>query len=170
MDWIQLPNIEVHDITAIYKILASLTHKFGADGTIKAVPLVFKIQSLVQTGTITNTARQRAVAAIVVEWLLMVAEFYRIDSLIQYAGELKNKRIELDEYSPIFLVEAEWDESTFDALELDNSTPVDKFVDRKYVVETLSKDGPLRDEDDTEGSELESKLLVEWGSEASGKN
>ncbi|KAI9364287.1 hypothetical protein BD770DRAFT_407073 [Pilaira anomala] len=167
VDWIQLPNIEVHDITAIYKILASLTHKFGADGTIKAVPLVFKIQSLVKTGVITNTARQRAVAAIVVEWLLMVAEFYRIDSLIQYAGELKNKRIELDEYSPIFLLEAECDESTFDALEPDNSTPVDKFVDRKYVVETLSKDGPLRDEDDTEGSELESKLLVEWGSEAS---
>lgn len=167
MDWIQLPNIDVHDIVSVYKILAALTKKFGADGTIKAVPLVFKLQSLVKTSTIKNTSRQRAVAAIVVEWLGMVGEFYRIDSLIQYTDDLKNERIRLNEYSPVFMVE-NLGANNFESLEPDNTTPVDKYADRHLVVEMLSKDGPLRDEDDTEGTELDSKLLVEWGSEACG--
>lgn len=169
VDWIQLPNIDVHDVDSVYKILAALTTKFGADGTIKAVPLVFKIQSLVKTSVIKNTARQRAVAAIIVEWLAMVGEFYRIDSLIQYAEELKNERVRLNEYSPVFLIE-ELGASKFEDLEPDNTTPVDKFAERKLVVDMLSKDGPLRDEDDTEGTELDSKLLVEWGSEAYGNH
>lgn len=168
MDWIQLPNIDVHDVNAVYKILSALTRKFGADGTIKAVPLVFKIQSLVKTGIVKNTARQRAVAAIIVEWLIMVAEFYRIDSLIEYATDLKNERIQSNEYSAMFLDE-NVEASKFEDLEPENTSPVDKFVDRKSVTEMLSKDGPLRDEDDTEGTELDSKLLVEWGSEDYGK-
>ncbi|KAI7891309.1 uncharacterized protein EV154DRAFT_420574, partial [Mucor mucedo] len=124
------------------------------------------LQSLVKTSTIKNTARQRAVAAIVVEWLAMVGEFYRIDSLIQYAEDLKAERIRCNEYSPVFMVEHVGDHNTFENLEPDNTTPVDKYADRHLVVEMLSKDGPLRDEDDTEGTELDSKLLVEWGSEA----
>ncbi|KAG2205250.1 hypothetical protein INT47_009515, partial [Mucor saturninus] len=166
VDWIQLPNLDVHDVVSVYKILTALTKKFGADGTIKAVPLVFKLQSLVKTSTIKNTARQRAVAAIVVEWLAMVGEFYRIDSLIQYAEDLKAERIRCNEYSPVFMVEHVGDHNTFENLEPDNTTPVDKYADRHLVVEMLSKDGPLRDEDDTEGTELDSKLLVGWGSEA----
>lgn len=167
VDWIQLPNFEVEDVDAVLMILSALTRRFGADETIKAVPLIFKIQSLVKTAVIKNTARQRAVAAIVVEWLAMVGEFYRIDSLIQYAQVLKNERIRHSEYSPIFL-DAELLENTFEALEPNNTTLVDKYADRKRVVDMLSKDGPLRDEDDTEGTELESKLLVEWGTEAYG--
>ncbi|KAI9254359.1 hypothetical protein EDC94DRAFT_239835 [Helicostylum pulchrum] len=115
-----------------------------------------------------NTARQRAVAAIVVEWLIMVAEFYRIDSLIEYATDLKNERIRLNEYSALFF-EENVEANKFEDLEPENTSPVDKFVDRKSVIEMLSKDGPLRDEDDTEGTELDSKLLVEWGSEDYGK-
>lgn len=159
----------MHDVVSVYKILAALTKKFGADGTIKAVPLVFKIQSLVSTSVIKNTTRQRAVAAIMVEWLAMVGEFYRIDSLIQYAADLKNERIRLNEYSPVFLTE-DLKEIDFETLELDNTASVENFADRNMVVEMLSKDGPLRDEDDTEGSELDSKLLVEWGSEAYGNH
>lgn len=169
MDWIQLPNLDAHDVDAIYMILSALTRKFGADETIKAVPLIFKIQSLVKTAEIKHTARQRAVAALIVEWLAMVGEFYRIDSLIQYADVLKNERIKLNEYSPVFSSEEESDISKFEDLEPNNTIPVDKFVDRKMVVDMLSKDGPLRDEDDTEGTELESKLMIEWGSEAYGK-
>lgn len=166
VDWIQLPNFEVNDVDAVFMILSALTRRFGADETIKAVPLIFKIQSLVKTAVIKNTARQRAVAAIVVEWLAMVGEFYRIDSLSQYAEVLKNERIRHSEYSPIFL-DAEL-EDTFETLEPNNTTLVHKYADRKIVVDMLSKDGPLRDEDDTEGAELESKLLVEWGTEAYG--
>lgn len=166
VDWIQLPNLDVHDVDAIYMILSALTRKFGADETIKAVPLVFKIQSLVKTAEVKHTARQRAVAAIVVEWLAMVGEFYRIGSLIQYAEELKNERIKLNEYSPVFLNEEDLGISLFEELEPNNTTPVDKFIERKMVIDMLSKDGPLRDEDDTEGTDLENKLQVEWGSEA----
>ncbi|KAF1799907.1 hypothetical protein FB192DRAFT_1423489 [Mucor lusitanicus] len=115
---------------------------------------------------IQHTARQRAVAAIVVEWLSMVGEFYRIDSLVQYADVLKSERIRLNEYSPVFLEDSS--DITIDKLEdlePNNTTPVDKFADRKMVVQMLSKDGPLRDEDDTEGTDLEAKLMIEWGSD-----
>lgn len=164
MDWIQLPNLDVYDVDAIYKVLSALTHKFGADETIKALPLIFKIQSLVKQAVIKHTARQRAVAAIVVEWVAMVSKFYRIDSLIRYAETLKNDRIALNEYSPVFLNNNHAIRE-FEELEPNNTTPVDKFADRKLVVEMLSKDGPLRDEEDTEGTDLESKLMVEWGSD-----
>ncbi|KAL7321337.1 plasma membrane localization protein [Mucor circinelloides] len=166
VDWIQLPNIDVHDIDAIHMVLSALTRKFGADETIKAVPLVFKIQELVKQTVIQHTARQRAVAAIVVEWLAMVGEFYRIDSLVQYADVLKSERIRLNEYSPVFM-EASSDIAIdkLEELEPNNTTPVDKFADRKLVVQMLSKDGPLRDEDDTEGTDLEAKLMIEWGSD-----
>jgi len=166
VDWIQLPNIDVHDIDAIHMVLSALTRKFGADETIKAVPLVFKIQELVKQTVIQHTARQRAVAAIVVEWLSMVGEFYRIDSLVQYADVLKSERIRLNEYSPVFM-EASSDIAIdkLEELEPNNTTPVDKFADRKLVVQMLSKDGPLRDEDDTEGTDLEAKLMIEWGSD-----
>ncbi|KAG1076427.1 hypothetical protein G6F42_025524 [Rhizopus arrhizus] len=147
-------------------VLSAFTRKFGADETIKAVPLVFKIQELVKQTVIQHTARQRAVAAIVVEWLSMVGEFYRIDSLVQYADVLKSERIRLNEYSPVFM-EASSDIAIdkLEELEPNNTTPVDKFADRKLVVQMLSKDGPLRDEDDTEGTDLEAKLMIEWGSD-----
>ncbi|KAI8636865.1 hypothetical protein BD408DRAFT_425439 [Parasitella parasitica] len=166
LDWIQLPTIDVHDIGAIHMVLSSLTRKFGVDETIKAVPLVFKIQDLVKQTLILHTARQRAAAAIVVEWLSMVGEFYRIDSLIQYADTLKNERIKLNEYSSLFLETPAKDSvDKLEDLEPNNTTPVDKFADRNLVVQMLSKDGPLRDEDDTEGIDLETKLMIEWGSD-----
>ncbi|KAL9553258.1 hypothetical protein MBANPS3_003367 [Mucor bainieri] len=166
VDWIQLPNIDVHDIDAIHMVLSALTRKFGADETIKAVPLVFKIQELVKQTVIQHTARQRAVAAIVVEWLSMVGEFYRIDSLVQYADVLKSERVRLNEYSPVFLEgSSDINIDKLEDLEPNNTTPVDKFADRKLVVQMLSKDGPLRDEDDTEGVDLEAKLMIEWGSD-----
>ncbi|CEP19227.1 hypothetical protein [Parasitella parasitica] len=166
LDWIQLPNIDVHDIGAIHMVLSALTRKFGVDETIKAVPLVFKIQELVKQTLIQHTTRQRAVAAIVVEWLSMVGGFYRIDSLIQYADTLKSERSRLNEYSPVFLEPSTKDNfDKLEDLEPNNTTPVDKFADRKLVVQMLSKDGPLRDEDDTEGTDLETKLMMEWGSD-----
>lgn len=166
LGWIQLPNIDVHDVNTIHMVLSALTRKFGADETIKAVPLVFKIQELVKQTTIQHTARQRAVAAIVVEWLSMVGEFYRIGSLVQYADTLKSERIRLNEYSSVFLDTFTEDNiDKLEDLEPNNTTPVDKFADRKLVIQMLSKDGPLRDEDDTEGTDLEAKLMVEWGSD-----
>jgi hypothetical protein len=155
-----LPTIEVQDILAINKLLAALTRRFGADATIRAVPLIFEIQSLVKQTVIKTTTRQRAVAALVVEWLLTVAEFYSIDSLYEYMQTLKTERIDNGEYSVIFLQDTKAD--TIDELEPENKNIVDKFIDRKQIVDLLSKDGPLRDEEDTDGTELEAKLNADW--------
>lgn len=121
---------------------------------------MFEIQSLVKQTVIKTTSRQRAVAALVVEWLLTVAEFYSIDSLYEYMQTLKTERIDNGEYSVIFLQDTKAD--TIDELEPENKNIVDKFIDRKQVVDLLSKDGPLRDEEDTDGTELEAKLNVDW--------
>lgn len=165
LDWIQLPNLTIQDVKSVQHLLSALTRKFGADEVIKGVPLIFEIQKIAVSAT--PASRSRAIAAIVVEWLAMVGEFYRITSLIQYVEELKTERIQSGEYSSIFTKESVQVE-TFEELETDNSTSVDKLVDRKAVVEILSKDGPLRDEEDTEGTELENKLLLDWGSDAYG--
>ncbi|KAI8997057.1 hypothetical protein BDB01DRAFT_769677 [Pilobolus umbonatus] len=163
-DWIQLPNTTVSDMKAIQSLLIALTHKFNADQTIKALPLIFEIQRIVKQGVIKQTARQRAAAALVIEWLLMIAEYYRIDSLMQYAESVKVDRMNYDEYSTVF---SDKDISTdsFEELEPENYSPVFKFIDKQKVVHLLSKDGPLRDEDDSEGKELENKLSLNWGSE-----
>ncbi|KAI8984553.1 hypothetical protein BDF20DRAFT_860519 [Mycotypha africana] len=204
VDWVQLPNIKAEDIHAMYHILTALTKKFGADETIKAVPLIFKVQDLVQfsTTSIQGTARQNAIAALVIEWLMMTGRFYRIDSLIHYADELREGRIQSNQYSAIFMdsnstrwdnnqptttmttsssssVHSKNDVASIDkldssiinretSLEADtiNIIPVDKFVDRPTVIDILSKDGPLRDEEDTEGTELENKLKAIWGNES----
>lgn len=169
LDWIQLPNLGVQDVKLIKRVLIGLVYKFGADEVIKGTPLVFKIQNLVKQLVIKQSARQRAVAAIVIEWLSTVANLYRISSLSQYVDGLKHDRMRLNEYSPVFLSSTNHLD-TFEELEPNNTTPVDKFVDRKRVVDMISKDGPLRDAQDTEGTDLESKLMLEWGAENYGKN
>lgn len=73
---------------------------------------------------------------------------------------LKTERIDNGEYSVIFLQDTKAD--TIDELEPENKNIVDKFIDRKQVVDLLSKDGPLRDEEDTDGTELEAKLNADW--------
>lgn len=145
-----------------------MTHRFGADETIRAVPLIFEIQSLAQQETIGSPCRQRAIAALVVEWLLIVADFYRVNSLIDYAQELKKERQGTGEYSAVF-VQEDFNTTELEALEPDNQNTVHRFVERATVVEMLSKDGPLRDQDDPEGTELGNKLNTEWDASTMGK-
>ncbi|KAG1459086.1 hypothetical protein G6F56_006244 [Rhizopus delemar] len=161
LNWIQLPNLEISDLLSIKKLLQAMTHRFGADETIRAVPLIFEIQSLAQQETIGSPCRQRAIAALVVEWLLIVADFYRVNSLIDYAQELKKERQGTGEYSAVF-VQEDFNTTELEALEPDNQNTVHRFVERATVVEMLSKDGPLRDQDDPEGTELGNKLNTEW--------
>ncbi|KAI9254466.1 hypothetical protein BDA99DRAFT_518480 [Phascolomyces articulosus] len=169
IDWVQMPSCNVGDVGAMYTLLCALTRRFGADGSIRTVPLVFKLQSLVKQSTIKQTSRQRAIAAVTVEWFGMVAHMHQISPLQDYLKGLKDDRVAHKEYSPIFLPEIAPTVdhiNQFEDLEPENTTVVDKFIDRHVVVEILSKDGPLRDEEDTHGLDLESKLYVEWGSEA----
>ncbi|KAI9491919.1 hypothetical protein BDB00DRAFT_789231 [Zychaea mexicana] len=169
IDWVQMPSCNVGDVGAMYTLLCALTRRFGADGSIRTVPLVFKLQSLVKQSAIKQTSRQRAVAAATIEWFGMVAHMHQISPLQDYLKGLKDDRVAHKEYSPIFLPEIAptvAHVNNFEEIEPENTTVVDKFIDRHAVVEILSKDGPLRDEDDTHGLDLESKLYVEWGSEA----
>ncbi|KAG2220598.1 hypothetical protein INT45_002620 [Circinella minor] len=169
IDWVQMPSCNVGDVGAMYTLLCALTRRFGADGSIRTVPLVFKLQSLVKQSAIKQTSRQRAIAATTVEWFGMVAHMHQISPLQDYLKGLKDDRVAHKEYSPIFLPEIAPTVdhiNNFEELEPENTTVVDKFIDRHVVVEILSKDGPLRDEEDTHGLDLESKLYVEWGSEA----
>lgn len=146
---------------AIKKLLSAMTRRFGVDETIRAVPLIFEVQSLIKQTVIKGTARQRAAAALVVEWLLTIAEFYRIDSLHEYAEGIKQERLKHDEYSTVFMTN-DLTVSEFEQLEPENRNIVDRFVDQAVVVEMLSKDGPLRDQDDVEGIDLVSKLNAQW--------
>ncbi|KAI9315520.1 hypothetical protein BX666DRAFT_1878752 [Dichotomocladium elegans] len=169
LDWVQMPACHVPDVGAMYTLLCTLTRRFGVDGTIRTMPVVFRLQSLVKQGVIKQTSRQRAVAAATVEWFGMIAHMHAIEPLVVYLKGLKDARIKNKEYSPIFIPSSApgvVDVVDFDDLEPQNTTPIDKFIDRHMVVEIISKDGSLRDEDDTHGLDLESKLYAEWGSEA----
>ncbi|KAL0086306.1 hypothetical protein J3Q64DRAFT_1639106, partial [Phycomyces blakesleeanus] len=113
-------------------------------------------------------ACQRAAAALVVEWLDMIADFYGINRLKEYIDRIKRERILAREYSSVFLPETAdrlAGVSSFEDVERGNTKTVECFVDRHLIVEIFSKDSPLRDEEDTHGLDLESKLYAEWGSE-----
>ncbi|KAI8327241.1 hypothetical protein BD560DRAFT_361587 [Blakeslea trispora] len=168
VDWIQLPNLSKSDILVIRDILFALIRKFGADETIKAIPLMFKIQDLVEHDMVARpgSACALAVAALLIEWLWMIAQKYHIDSLIDYADNLKQKRLQSNQY-PTHLFSDK--ERSFEPLDYTESSLMDAWVDRKAVVNMLSKDGPLRDEEDTEGTELENKLMLDWGTETQEK-
>ncbi|KAI8375761.1 hypothetical protein EDC96DRAFT_551519 [Choanephora cucurbitarum] len=114
---------------------------------------------------LSGSERAVAVAALLVEWLWMIAQKYHIDSLIDYADSIKQKRIQSNQYPTFFLEQ----ERSFDALDTSESAVMDTWVDRKDVIRMLSKDGPLRDEEDVEGTELESKLMLDWGTETQEK-
>jgi hypothetical protein len=152
IEWVQLDSLQPMDIQHMYKLLTVLTRKFGADETIKAVPLVFEIQALSP-----SPSKHRANAALVVEWLLFVGDFYRIERLIQYAEGLKEAQSD-----------AILNFAKDDVFDDGNQAVPSQLADRKTVVEILSKDGPLRDEDDAQGTDLETKLMVEWGTDAYG--
>ncbi|KAL0085984.1 hypothetical protein F4703DRAFT_1904695 [Phycomyces blakesleeanus] len=136
------------------------------------------LSSLVQTGIVSSAnsggsasgaaACQRAAAALVVEWLDMIADFYGINRLKEYIDRIKRERILAREYSSVFLPETAdrlAGVSSFEDVERGNTKTVECFVDRHLIVEIFSKDSPLRDEEDTHGLDLESKLYAEWGSE-----
>ncbi|ORX50155.1 hypothetical protein DM01DRAFT_1384885 [Hesseltinella vesiculosa] len=170
VQWVALEDFGVQDVQVLYDLLCAVTRRFGPDGTIKSIPLVFQLQLLVKEGNVTQTVRQRALAAVTVEYLGMVGQFYQTSRLVHYIDQVRSDRVQNLEYSSLFLDihqgnprSPAW---TFDHIEAGNSQPVDVFLDRHVVVEILSKDAPFRDEEDVHGLDLESKLYAEWGSEA----
>lgn len=165
IEWVQRPDLNADDVQSIYALLCSMTRRFTVDATVKAVPLVFKLQDLVKSGSVRGAPRQRAVAAATVQWIHMIGEYYAVPRLTEYAEKLEKDRRENGDWTSIEFTDALVSELNVD-LEDDHGQPVRDYIDRSLLVEALSEDAKLRDKDDTHGLDLEKKLYVEWGSEA----
>ncbi|KAI9494895.1 hypothetical protein BDB00DRAFT_870889 [Zychaea mexicana] len=159
VEWVQQSGFDAADAYALYTILCALTRRFGIDATLKTVPLVFKLQSMVQDGTFKGPARQSAIAAVAVAWLTMVGKFYRVDDLVEYTERIQQERERSSQWYEVTVLP-----ENRQFVEHSHPTPVNAFLDRHVIVASLSS--KLRDEQDTHGLELESKLYAEWGSEA----
>lgn len=171
-DWILISDFNVTDLRFFYTFLCQLIRKFGIDATVMIVPLVFKIQQLVQEDKITLSVRQHAIESALISLFIMMGQFYHIESLLNYMNELKEERGARQD--GVLLTES-IDEKSIQEPELFPFTGVEEeetnsstgvWIDRSQIVEIISKDGNLRDEQDTHGLELEAKLFAEWGSDA----
>ena len=162
VEWVQHPDFDAIDTHALYDILCALTRRFGVDATVKTVPLVFKLQSMVQQGVIKGHGRQVALASVTVAWFTMIGQYYHVDELTEYTERIEQERARSSQWCEVAIKP-----NHRNFVEHENSTAITPFMDRHDIVEFLTK--PLRDESDTHGLELESKLYAEWGSEAFSK-
>lgn len=169
-DWISITDFNLTDLKFVYSFLCLLTRKFGINATVMIVPLVFRIQQLIKEYKITQISRQYAIESSLISLFAMMAQFYHIESLSNYMDELKSARNQSNDDT--FLSEA----IDLNSIQEPEPFPIhvsdteDKvirvWIDRNRIVEIMSKEGRLRDEQDTHGLELESKLFAEWGSNA----
>lgn len=167
-DWVLIPDFNVSDLRFVYSFLHLMTRKFGIDATVMIVPLVFSIQQLIKEGKITLTTRQYAIESALISLFDAMGQFYHIESLSNYMKELQSERPKDD-----ILLTDSINVSCIKEPELftinveDTNEKVNRvWIDRSKVVEIMSKEGSLRDEQDTHGLELEAKLFAEWGSDA----
>ncbi|KAI8333974.1 hypothetical protein BC941DRAFT_515970 [Chlamydoabsidia padenii] len=168
LQMVSMNECNTKDVQVLYYLLCALTRCFGVDGTTKMMPLVFQLQKLVEQKDIVSTAKQRALATAIVEYFDMVGQFYHVDRLVHYVNQVRTERLQNKEYSTVTFdaKTPSSDSYSFDDLEPENNNPATIFLNRRVVVEILSKDSHLRDEEDTYGLDLENKLSMEWGSEA----
>ncbi|CDS14161.1 hypothetical protein LRAMOSA06331 [Lichtheimia ramosa] len=165
---VQKQDFQASDAQALYLILCSLTRRFTVDAAVRTIPLVFKLQDMVKDGSIKNVTIQRAVIASIVEWLAMVAEYFHIKSLGEYISSIRQQLQDANAWTSTNFSDqlTSANEASFSTNDTHNNTPVPVFVDRHVIVEQLTNESQLRDKHDTHGLELESKLYVEWGSQA----
>lgn len=168
---VQKQDFQASDAQVLYLILCSLTRRFTVDAAVRTIPLVFKLQDMVKDGSIKNVTIQRAVIASIVEWLAMVAEYFHIKSLGKYITSIRQQLQDANAWTSTNFSDqlTSANEASFSTNDTNNNTPVPVFVDRHVIVEQLTNESQLRDKHDTHGLELESKLYVEWGSQAFGK-
>jgi hypothetical protein len=172
LDWVIIPDFNLTDLRFFYAFMCILNRKFGIDATTMIVPLVFKVQHLIQQDDITLHTRQYAIESALISWFIMTAEFYHIEPLLKYIQTIKTSQgtladdITWTESIDNSVLHAEQPE-LFTIHKEDSETKANcVWIDRSIVVELMSKEGNLRDETDTHGLELEAKLFAEWGSEA----
>lgn len=158
--WVQRPDFDANDTRALHAVLCASLRRFGREAVIRATPLVFKIQDLARNQVIQPAPRQRAVAAALVLWIGAVSDFYDLDALQLYAQRIQDERREKQQWTPLAFSKDDTTPSFDDAPQT-----VTVWMDRHEVVQPLSV--ALRDSaEDPHGLDVESKLYVEWGSEA----
>lgn len=164
-DWVLIPDFNITDLRYLYSFLCNLTRKFGIDATVMIVPLVFRIQHLIQEGQIKMATQQYAVESSLISLFIMMAEYYHIPSLAHYMNDIKQKRgLRHDD---LMLTESMDNGGSVELFAMmDGEQETRAWIDRSQVVEIMSKEGRLRDEQDTHGLDLEAKLFAEWGSDA----
>lgn len=167
-DWVLITDFNVTDLRYFYSFTCLLTRKFGVDATVMIVPLVFRIQQLLKDEKITPTCRQYAMQSCIISLFLMMADYYQLPSLTRYMDHIKESRgFKSDD---IMLSETVNRPDLPELFTIHVDDPEEKsnriWIDRSIVVEIMSKEGNLRDEQDTHGLDLEAKLFAEWGSDA----
>ncbi|KAI8371233.1 hypothetical protein EDC96DRAFT_86306 [Choanephora cucurbitarum] len=138
MDWAVLSDFNLSDLKAFYGLLCMTNCKFGMDATVLLIPLVFRLQEMIQEETITTKARQEGLLFALIQWLDEIAQFYQIQPMIDYSTE------DFPDRQPDSFV----------------------WIDRTKIVDCMSNHSQLRDEADTHGLDLEAKLFAEWDSNA----
>ncbi|KAI7899457.1 uncharacterized protein BX663DRAFT_520974 [Cokeromyces recurvatus] len=167
LNWVLISDFNTTDLRFFYITLCILVRKFDIDAMILIVPFVFKVQQLIQENQITFTVRQYAIESSLIAWFIMIAHFYHVESLLDYMNRLQEKR-NFDANEDLILTEtineAELAKNELELFSIHvESKSNNVWIDRNKVVELLSKEETLRDETDRDESEIEAKLLTEWG-------
>ncbi|KAI8637358.1 hypothetical protein BD408DRAFT_57900 [Parasitella parasitica] len=169
LDWILISDFNITDLRFFYAYLCLLNRKFGIDATTLIVPLIFKIQQCIQDDEITLQTRQYAIESALISWFAMVADFYKIQPLLDYVNTIKAKRgTHSDDLLLTESVDNTINEPELFSISVDDSVTKANtaWIHRSTIVELISKEGNLRDETDTYGLDLEAKLFAKWGSDA----
>ncbi|KAI9018619.1 hypothetical protein CLU79DRAFT_761167 [Phycomyces nitens] len=168
LEWALVPDLTPSDAVSMYRLLCTITRRFGASGTIQSVPFIFELQRYVQDKKIKTPHLQRTIAAVLVEYLSMVGVFHGIPGLVTCMDAIRQERMVEKEYTTVVWIEAPEDKNVmnFEEVELNNKTPVSHFIDRNKVIDFISVDERLKDKEDIHGLNMEKRLRAEWGSEA----
>ncbi|ORZ18034.1 hypothetical protein BCR42DRAFT_412999 [Absidia repens] len=129
-----------------------------------------KINQQLHQSTDHNTSQkiqlQCSLAAITLEWMIIVAKATSMNQLLDYVKSIKNDRREQQQIPRLDLsITPTVDASIIDEKD-DELNKVTEWMDRQKVIEAILEEGKLQDSNGTTDMNLEDKLYVEWGSDA----
>jgi len=92
-----LSNVSPVDFLSIHKTLTALLEAFDAAALPYSIPLIFKIQD---DAAGFENAKQRGTHNLVLAYLIFVAEYFKCKELLTYLTNLKNERVERNQWLP----------------------------------------------------------------------
>ncbi|CAO3598649.1 unnamed protein product [Absidia cylindrospora] len=128
------------------------------------------IDQQLHQSTNTNTSQkiqlQCFLAAITLEWMMIVAKATSMNRLLDYVKSIKDNRRQQQQIPRLDLsITPTVDASIMDEKD-DELNKVTEWMDRQKVIEAILEEGKLQDSNGTTDMNLEDKLYVEWGSDA----